>query len=68
MRCRKEPEELSLPASAREWGVTRQTAYIWALTGRVRARKIVGRYVITRGEVERVKKARANGTWRLAAA
>lgn len=61
-------EEVSLPEAALEIGVTRQTGYIWALTGRMKARKLAGRYVVTQNEVARVKKARANGTWKLTAA
>lgn len=62
-----DPDELSLPEAAREWGVVRQVAYVWAITGRLKCRKVAGRYVVRRGEVERVKKAREGGTWRLAA-
>lgn len=63
-----ENEELSLPRAAKLIGVSRQTAYLWVLTHRVAARKVAGRYVVTRGEVARIVEQRATGTWARVAA
>lgn len=54
---------LSLPESARAWGVHRQTAWKWLTAGHVHAEKVLGRWLVSRNEIERVKRAREGGTW-----
>lgn len=46
---------LSLPDAAREWGVSRRTAYRLAEQRLVRVARILGRITIPAEEVERVR-------------
>lgn len=48
-------DTLSLPEVARLLNVSRHTAYIWALSGRLPARRFAGRYVVKRQDAERVR-------------
>ena len=43
---------LTIPQVARRLGVTRYTAYIYALRGRLRARDAAGRLVVRREDLE----------------
>jgi predicted site-specific integrase-resolvase len=47
---------LSLPDAAREWGVSRRTAYRLAEQGLVRVARILSRITIPAEEVERVRR------------
>jgi hypothetical protein len=46
---------VTLPQVARELGITRATAKVWALSGRFRAREVAGRTVVRRADLEEFK-------------
>jgi len=50
-------EYVSLPQAAKELGVSRATAYTWALAGRIPAKLIAGRYAVSREQLDAVKPA-----------
>ena len=50
----RDEELVTLPRAAKEIGISRASAYTWALAGRIPARRIAGRYVITRAELKAV--------------
>jgi hypothetical protein len=52
-------ELLSLPMVARELGITRPTAAMWALRGRFKAREIAGRIVVRRVDLDAFIAARS---------
>ena len=56
------PAVVSVAAAAAEWHVTRRTALRWIAAGEVAATKVgdgrTNAYVLTRAEVERVKRAK----------
>jgi excisionase family DNA binding protein len=51
-------ELLSLAEAARELGVSRNTAYIWAASGRLPARDAAGRFVVRRQDLNAFRKER----------
>jgi hypothetical protein len=53
-------DALSIPQAARVIGVSRHTAYIWALSGRLPARQLAGRYVVRREDAEEVASREAS--------
>ena len=57
------PQIVTVAVAAEEWGIDRRTALRWIAAGKVAAEKIAdGRtnaYVLTRAEVERVKREKA---------
>lgn len=54
---RANDEVLSMPQAARELGVSRYTAYVWAVSGRLPAREIAGRYVVRRVDLDEFRAA-----------
>ena len=46
-------ELLTIPQVAQQLGVTRYTAYIYALRGRIKARDAAGRLVVRREDLDR---------------
>ena len=56
------PQIVTVAVAAEEWGVDRRTALRWIAAGKVAAEKIAdgktNAYVLTRAEVERVKRAK----------
>lgn len=54
MRMALEPDDelLSIPQVARELGISRTTAYIRILAGRIPARRVLDRYVVRRRDLE----------------
>ena len=56
------PQIVTVAVAAEEWGVDRRTALRWIAAGKVAAEKIAdgktNAYVLTREEVERVKRAK----------
>ena len=57
------PQIVTVAVAAEEWGVDRRTALRWIAAGKVTAEKIAdgktNAYVLTRTEVERVKREEA---------
>ena len=57
------PQIVTVATAAEEWGIDRRTALRWITTGKVAAEKIAdgktNAYVLTRAEVERVKREKA---------
>ena len=57
------PQIVTVAVAAEEWGIDRRTALRWIAAGKVAAEKIAGgktnAYVLTRAEVERVKREKA---------
>lgn len=51
-------ELLTLPQVARELGITRSTARVWALRGLFPAREIAGRTVVRRDDLDTFKATR----------
>ena len=62
MEAQTTPQLVTVAAAAEEWGIDRRTALRWIAAGKVAAEKIAGgktnAYVLTRAEVERVKRAK----------
>ena len=54
------PQIVTVAVAAEEWGIDRRTALRWIAAGKVAAEKIAdgktNAYVLTRAEVERVKR------------
>ena len=54
---------VTVAVAAEEWGIDRRTALRWITTGKVAATKVgegrTNAYVLTRAEVERVKREKA---------
>lgn len=56
-----DPDELlALRAAAREIRMSANTLYAWAIRGRIPARKVAGRFVIRRGDLDAIKKPRTS--------
>ena len=57
------PQIVTVAVAAEEWGVDRRTALRWIAAGEVAATKVgdgrTNAYVLTRAEVERVKREKA---------
>lgn len=57
------PQIVTVAVAAEEWGIDRRTALRWIAAGEVAAEKIAdgktNAYVLTREEVERVKREKA---------
>ena len=57
------PQIVTVAVAAEEWGVDRRTALRWIAAGKVAAEKIAdgktNAYVLTRAEVERVKRMKS---------
>ena len=57
------PQIVTVAVAAEEWGIDRRTALRWIAAGKVAAEKIAdgktNAYVLTREEVERVKREKA---------
>ena len=57
------PQIVTVAVAAEEWGIDRRTALRWIAAGKVAAEKIAdgktNAYVLTRAEVERVKREKA---------
>ena len=47
---------MSLPEAAKVLGISRMTAKVWALEGRLISMRIVGRIVVSRASVDAYKK------------
>ena len=56
------PQIVTVAVAAEEWGIDRRTALRWIAAGEVAATKVgegrTNAYVLTRAEVERVKRAK----------
>ena len=57
------PQIVTVAVAAEEWGIDRRTALRWIAAGKVAAEKIAdgktNAYVLTRAEVQRVKREKA---------
>ncbi len=51
----EDSEFVSLPEAAKTLGISRATAYTWALAGRIPAQLIAGRYAVRRRDLSRLQ-------------